>query len=125
MNGTAAEFDTCYTPTWGRPSIKSRTRPVTGNHDYNTPGATGYYDYFNGDGVQTGPAGDRTPGGYYSYNVGNWHIVVLNSECTSISGTRTGAPRFAAGAVAAQRPGEQPDEQHHRDVAQAALQLEQ
>ncbi len=83
VNGTAAEFDTCYTPTWGRPGIKARTRPVTGNHDYNTPGATGYYDYFNGDGVQDGPAGDRTLGGYYSYNVGNWHIVVLNGECSA------------------------------------------
>ena len=84
QNGTADEFDTCYTPTWGRASIKSRTRPVTGNHDYNTLNATGYYDYFNGDGVQDGPAGDRTLGGYYSYEVGNWHVVVLNSECTAL-----------------------------------------
>ena len=81
VDGTAQQFATCYEPTWGR--HKARTRPVTGNHDYNTPGATGYYNYFNGPlpGGQNGPAGDRTLGGYYSYNVGNWHIVVLNSEC--------------------------------------------
>jgi len=79
-DGTAAEFATCYTPTWGRPGIKSRTRPVTGNHDYNTLNATGYFDFFNGVGNPNGPAGDRSLG-YYSYNVGNWHVVVLNSEC--------------------------------------------
>ncbi len=81
-NGTASEFANCYDPTWG--PHKARTRPVSGNHDYNTAGATGYYDYFNGVGVQNGPAGDRTIGGYYSYNVGKWHVVVLNSECTSL-----------------------------------------
>ncbi len=79
-DGTAAQFANCYNPLWGR--HKARTRPVTGNHDYNTPNATPYYDYFNGVGVQNGPAGDRA-GGYYSYNLGNWHIVVLNSECGS------------------------------------------
>ncbi len=94
QNGTAGEFADCYNPTWGR--HKSRTRPVTGNHDYNTAGADGYYDYFNGDGVQSGPAGDRTVGGYYSYDVGNWHIVVLNSECTplwNVNGCAVGSPQ--------------------------------
>ena len=80
MDGTAAQFANCYGPTWGR--HKPRTRPTTGNHDYHQAGAAGYFDYFNGVGNQTGPAGDRA-GGYYSYNLGNWHIVVLNSECTS------------------------------------------
>ena len=86
VDGTAQQFATCYEPTWGR--HKARTRPVTGNHDYNTPGATGYYDYFNGvlPGGQSGPAGDRSKG-YYSYNVGNWHIVVLNSECPTTAPT--------------------------------------
>jgi hypothetical protein len=83
VDGTAQQFASCYEPTWGR--HKARTRPVTGNHDYNTPGATGYYNYFNGPlpGGQNGPAGDRTLGGYYSYNVGSWHVVVLNSECSA------------------------------------------
>ena len=97
VDGTAQQFATCYEPTWGR--HKARTRPVTGNHDYNTPGATGYYNYFNGPRCQNGPAGDRTLGGYYSYNVGNWHIVVLNSECGTspscgiLNGCAAGSPQ--------------------------------
>ncbi|MEV4617680.1 hypothetical protein AB0J74_03055 [Asanoa sp. NPDC049573] len=66
-------------PAWG--AFKSRTRPAPGNHDYNTSGASGYYGYF---GSQAGPSGQ----GYYSYNIGNWHIVSLNSN---ISMTATAA----------------------------------
>jgi hypothetical protein len=74
-SGTDSEFANCYTPTWGR--HKTRTYPVPGNHDYNTPGADGYYNYF-GD-----KAGERGKG-YYSYNVGNWHVVALNSNCSDV-----------------------------------------
>jgi hypothetical protein len=70
-SGTEAEFRDCYGPTWGR--HKGRTRPTAGNHEYNTPGATPYYAYF---GASAGPAGL----GYYSYNLGAWHIVALNSN---------------------------------------------
>ena len=70
-NGTATEFANCYDSSWGR--HKSRTKPVAGNHDYNTSGASGYYDYF-GD-----AAGPRDKG-YYSFDLGAWHIVVLNSN---------------------------------------------
>ena len=70
-NGSAAEFANCYGPSWGR--HKGRTIPVVGNHDYNTSGARGYYDYF-GD-----VAGPRDKG-YYSFDLGAWHIVVLNSN---------------------------------------------
>ncbi|MEV4537609.1 DNRLRE domain-containing protein [Asanoa sp. NPDC049518] len=75
-NGTASEFTSYYQPTWG--AFKSRTRPAPGNHDYNTSGATGYYNYF---GSQAGPSGQ----GYYSYNLGNWHIVSLNSNISMSS----------------------------------------
>ncbi|MEO3854021.1 DNRLRE domain-containing protein [Acrocarpospora sp. B8E8] len=75
-NGTASEFNTYYNPTWGR--HKARTRPVPGNHDYNTSGATGYYGYFGAS------AGDPTKG-YYSYDLGaNWHVIVLNSNCSAV-----------------------------------------
>jgi len=70
-SGTAAQFQDCYDPTWGR--HRERTRPSPGNHDYNTPGAAGYYAYF---GDLAGPAGR----GYYSFDLGAWHIVSLNSE---------------------------------------------
>jgi Calcineurin-like phosphoesterase len=70
-NGTATEFNTYYDPTWGRHI--ARTKPSPGNHDYNTSGATGYYGYFGA------AAGDPAKG-YYSYDLGNWHIVVINSN---------------------------------------------
>ena len=70
-NGSAAEYANCYDPTWGR--FKTRTKPSPGNHEYNTPGASGYYGYFGA------AAGDPAKG-YYSYDLGTWHILVLNSE---------------------------------------------
>jgi hypothetical protein len=75
-NGTAAEFANCYGPSWG--TFKYRTRPSVGNHDYNTAGATGYFGYFGAK------AGDPSKG-YYSYNMGSWHIVVLNSNCWKVA----------------------------------------
>jgi hypothetical protein len=72
-NGTTSEFSNCYQPTWGR--HKARTRPTPGNHDYNTSGGSGYFSYFG--------AAAGTPGqGYYSYDLGQWHIIALNSEIT-------------------------------------------
>jgi hypothetical protein len=70
--GTAAEFAACYDTTWGK--AKVRTKPAPGNHDYLTFRAGGYYAYF-------GPtAGDQFKG-YYSYDLGAWHVLVLNSNC--------------------------------------------
>jgi hypothetical protein len=77
-SGTAAEFNTCYDPTWGR--HKARTRPSPGNHDYKTSGASAYYDYFR---ALAGPPGR----GYYSFDLGDWHIVSLNSEITMSAGS--------------------------------------
>jgi len=70
-NGTAADFANFYDPTWGR--HRARTRPAPGNHDYNTAGAAGYFGYF---GANAGPPGL----GYYSYDLGRWHIIALNSN---------------------------------------------
>ena len=121
-DGTATEFSTCYDPTWGR--HKTRTRPVAGNHDYNTDDATGYYDYFNGVGPIHGSAGDRDKG-YYSYDIGSfWHVVVLNSECLAVPdgiGTTACDRRLGAGDVAAPRPRRERGQEHHLDVAQATL----
>ena len=80
--GSPAEFRRCYDPTWGR--HKERTRPALGNHEYNTPDAAGYFDYF---GARAGPAGK----GYYSYDLGAWHIVVLNSNCAEVGGCEAGS----------------------------------
>lgn len=70
-NGTEQEFRECYEPTWGR--FKDRTRPVPGNHEYNSPGAAPYYAYW---GERAGKAGE----GFYSFDIGAWHIVALNSN---------------------------------------------
>ena len=73
-SGTAAEFNNCYDPSWGR--HKARTQPVPGNHDYadGKSKAEGYFDYF---GSAAGEEGE----GYYSYDLGDWHIIALNSAC--------------------------------------------
>ena len=76
-SGTATEFTQCYDPTWGR--HKARTKPAPGNHDYNTSGATGYYGYF---GDLAGTSGR----GYYSFDLGDWHIISLNSEVSMSAG---------------------------------------
>lgn len=77
-SGTATEYANCYGPSWGRTAIRSRTRPVAGNHEYNTAGATGYYGYFGA------AAGDPAKG-YYAYDHGSWRVYVLNSNCSSVS----------------------------------------
>jgi acid phosphatase type 7 len=75
-DGKRTEFETCYQSTWGR--FKKRTRPAVGNHEYNTPGASGYFGYF---GQLAAP--DK---GYYSYELGQWHIIVLNTNCDDVPG---------------------------------------
>ena len=81
VDGTAAQFQNCYGPSWGR--HKDRTHPAPGNHDYHIEGAAGYFDYFGE------VAGDPSEG-WYSYDLGAWHVVVLNSNCSEIGGcTRT------------------------------------
>jgi Bacterial Ig-like domain (group 1)/Invasin, domain 3 len=77
-NGSTSEFANCYDPTWGR--FKNRTKPSAGNHEYNTSGAAPYYAYFGA------AAGDPSKG-YYSYNLGAWHIIVLNSNITRSAGS--------------------------------------
>jgi acid phosphatase type 7 len=79
-SATTARINAVYAPTWGR--VKSISRPILGNHESGT--ATGYFDYFNGPGVSDGPAGPRGKG-YYSFDLGAWHVVALNSNCSSVS----------------------------------------
>ena len=81
-DGTAQQFRECYGPTWGR--HKSRTRPSTGNHDFHSGGASPYFDYFGA------AAGDPKTGAY-SYDLGAWHIIVLNSECLPAGGCGPGS----------------------------------
>jgi hypothetical protein len=82
--GSTSDFANCYQPTWGR--FKVRTRPAVGNHEYMTSGASAYFAYF---GARAAP-----PGGYYSYKLGRWHVVVLNSECGEIGGCGPGSAQL-------------------------------
>ena len=88
-NGALTEFQNCYEPTWGR--AKSRTRPTVGDHEYNTPNASGYYTYFNAQLSPFGASATDPQRGYYSYNLGSWHIVTLNSNCSRVGGCGAGS----------------------------------
>jgi Calcineurin-like phosphoesterase len=76
-DGTRKQFRNCYDPTWGK--YKKRTRPTVGNRDYETSGAEPYFDYF-------GWRAGKPSRGYYSYDLGAWHIVALNSNCKEVGG---------------------------------------
>lgn len=73
--GTLEEYKAVYDPTWGR--LRDITFPTPGNHEYLTAGAAGYFQYF-------GAAAGDTRKGYYSYDLGAWHVIVLNSNCSQI-----------------------------------------
>jgi len=80
--GSREQFQDCYDPTWGR--HKARTKPTAGNHEYYTPNASAYFDYF-------GEAAGDPDKGYYSYNIGPWHMIALNSNCSEIGGCKDGS----------------------------------
>jgi len=83
-NGAYEKFLASYEPSWGR--VKAMTYPAPGNHEYQTPAAAGYFRYFGA------AAGDPSKG-YYSYDIGTWHLVALNSNCGDIGGCGPGSPQ--------------------------------
>jgi hypothetical protein len=80
------QFESCYGPGWGR--HKARTYPALGNHEYDTGDASAYFNYF-------GEAAGDPAKGYYSYNLGQWHIVVLNSMCEKVGGCGATSPMLS------------------------------
>jgi 3',5'-cyclic AMP phosphodiesterase CpdA len=81
-SGSPSQYKDCYGPTWGR--FKARTRPAPGNHEYIlSQRAAGYFGYFGS------AAGGRD--GWYSYEVGPWHVIVLNSVCDLVGGCGAGS----------------------------------
>jgi hypothetical protein len=84
-DGSAADYARCFNPAWS--ALRDRLRPVPGNHDYQTWHAAGYFSYF-------GAAAGRSGQGWYSYEVGSWHIVALNSECDAVGGCGAGSPEL-------------------------------
>src|SRR3989442_10360004 len=83
-NGTLTQYNTCYHPSWGQ--HKARTQPTPGERDYKTANAAGYFNYF-------GPAAGDPKQGYYSYDLGTWHIIVLNSGSSSLVPTSATSPQ--------------------------------
>jgi hypothetical protein len=83
-DGSDENFSKCYEPTWGR--FKDRTRPAPGNHEYHSDSASGYARYF-------GAAAGDPKKGYYSYDLGTWHIIALNSECAEVGGCDAASPQ--------------------------------
>jgi acid phosphatase type 7 len=84
-DGSADDYAHCFDPAWG--SLRDRIRPVPGNHDYQTKGASGYFGYF---GSAAGVQGQ----GWYSYDLGAWHLIALNSECDAIGGCGAGSAQL-------------------------------
>lgn len=82
--GRLDDFQRSYSASWGR--VKAITRPSPGNHDYNTADARGYFSYF-------GPVAGRRAKGYYSFDLGDWHLVALNSNCGEVGGCGRGSPQ--------------------------------
>ena len=85
-DGSDEQFANCYGPTWGR--FRERTRPAPGNHEYKgDSGASGYVRYF-------GMAAGDPRKAYYSYDLGAWHIIALNSECDNVEGCDAASPQW-------------------------------
>jgi hypothetical protein len=84
-DGRLSDFTACYDPNFG--PFKSRTRPLPGNHEYQTPGASGFFDYF-------GPYAPPGPGGYSSFRVGEWLVLLLNSNCGEGPGCEPGGAMY-------------------------------
>jgi hypothetical protein len=79
-DGEYSEFTgpNAYHATWGR--VKAKTKPVPGNHEYHVSGASGYFQYYGA------AAGERGKG-YYSFDLGSWHLIALNSEISTSTGS--------------------------------------
>jgi hypothetical protein len=100
--GSLADFNQFYDPTWGR--LKTKSFPAIGNHEYQTDtdptqpcynavsGAPGYFSYFGRAATPNQPNCTVNCNGYYSYDAGAWHIVVLNSVCSQVGGCGLGSP---------------------------------
>jgi hypothetical protein len=83
-SGTLSDFKREYDPTWGR--VLGISHPAVGNHEYVTRDAAGYFDYY---GDRAGPAGR----GYYSFDLGAWHFIALNSNCAKVRGCQPKSPQ--------------------------------
>jgi hypothetical protein len=82
--GRLGDFRRVYAPSWGR--LRAITYPTLGNHEYLTPGASGYFKYF-------GSRAGHSARGYYSFDIGAWHLISLNSNCAKAGGGGSSSPQ--------------------------------
>ena len=103
--GGPGSWTLAYALSWGRLPLKAITYPVPGNHEYltnggSTPsettgctssntGGAGYFQYF---GTNFGTSGNPAKG-YYSYDIGSWHMIGLNSGCSAAGGCGSTSPQ--------------------------------
>jgi hypothetical protein len=80
--GSLANFHASYDRSWGR--FKKITYPVLGNHEYGSPGASGYFAYFGDRATPQDPECVDNCRGYYSFDLGAWHVVALNVICDKL-----------------------------------------
>jgi hypothetical protein len=86
LDGSPQQFTDCFDPTWGQ--FKARIRPGIGDHEYRMPDAAGYFGYY-------GAAAGEPGKGYYSYDLGAWHVVVTNGVCEDVpGGCAAGSPQM-------------------------------
>jgi Concanavalin A-like lectin/glucanases superfamily len=83
-HGSPSNFDNCYGRSWG--AAKERTNPAIGDHEYETRGASGYFGYFAERLARFAPSARDPARAYYSYDLGTWHVVVLNASCSDAPG---------------------------------------
>lgn len=83
-SGSHKDFAKYYDKSWG--NFKEKTYPTLGNHEYETKAALGYFDYF---GKRAGERGK----GYYSFDIGEWHLVAINSNCWAVGGCQKDSPQ--------------------------------
>jgi 3',5'-cyclic AMP phosphodiesterase CpdA len=79
-NGSDSDFANCFEPSWGK--LVPRIKAALGNHEYNTPGAAPAFKLFG-----------LPPHGWYSYSLGAWHVIVLNSNCSEVGGCERDSPQ--------------------------------
>ena len=84
-NGSPQDYAQCYDPSWGQ--FKDRTRPVPGNHEYQTPGAAGYFGYF-------GSSVGSLEHSWYAWDLGSWRLYALDANCGQIGGCGPGSPEL-------------------------------
>jgi hypothetical protein len=104
--GEKSNFDVFYARSWGRSALLPLTHPVVGNHEYRVPdgtngclangaGAQGYFSYFGSAIASPQDSANCVPNckGYYSYDLGTWHLVALNSNCSQVGGCGATSPQ--------------------------------